>query len=116
MKYELFDTISKQQETLINTVQKFNQLTVAKLEKLTALQMNALRGYSDLSIKHLKELAEVNNPQALQAYLGKQSESIKSVSEKLVADTKAAAEVGVEYGQEAQKIASDSFQSTAKAA
>lgn len=116
MKYELFDTFSKQQETLINTVQKFNKLTVAKLEKLAALQMNALRGYSDLSIKQLKELVEINNPEALQAYLGKQSDSVKSVSEKLVADAKAATEVGVEYSQEAQKIARDSIQSTAKAA
>lgn len=116
MKYEIFDTMSKQQETLMATVQKLNQLAVAKVEKLTALQMNALRGYSDLSIQNLKELVEINNPQALQAYLGKQNESVKSVGEKLVADAKAVAEVGVEYSQEAQKITQDSFQASTKKA
>lgn len=116
MKHDLYDNVSKQQENLVATVQKLNRLAVANVEKLVALNMDTLRNYSDLSLNSLKALVEVKTPEALQAYLGKQGEVIKSVGEKLVADAKVVAELGVEFNQQAQKITQESFQAAAKKA
>lgn len=116
MKYDLLDNLTKQQEAAVATLQKLNKLAVANVEKLAALQMGALREYSDLNLKQLKALVEVRNPQALQDYLANQGESLKTLSEKLVADSKAVAELGVDFNQEAQKIARESFEAATKKA
>lgn len=116
MKYELFDSMTKQHETMVATIQKLNKLAVTNVEKLVKLQMDALRSYSDLSLQHLKELAEVKNPQLLQTYLSKQGDTLKVLSEKVVTDAKAVADLGVEFNKEAQKIAQESFEAATKKA
>ncbi|MDX1605352.1 MAG: TIGR01841 family phasin [Candidatus Competibacterales bacterium] len=117
MKYDLFDTVSKQQETFVATLQKLNKLAVGNVEKLSSLQMDNLRSYSDQSLRQLKTLAEVKNVEQFQSYLQSQGEVAKSIGEKLVADAKVIADMGAEYNKEAQKITRESIEAvTPKAA
>lgn len=116
MKYDLFENVSKQQEAMMATMQKLNKLAVGNVEKLVSIQMSSLRNYSDLSVQQLKDLTEVRTPQQLQEYFTKQTDSAKVLAEKALADAKVAAELGVEFNKEAQKISQDSFAAVTKKA
>ena len=54
-----------------------------------------------------EEFAKIKNPNDLQAYFGKQPAVFKTVSEKVVADTKALTELNLVFGQQVQKLAKD---------
>ena len=114
MNYEMFDSMSKQHETMLATIQKFNKLAATNMEKLATLQMGALRGYNDFGLQNLRNLSEVKNPGLMQDYLRGQGEAIKALGEKVVTDAKAITQLGVEFNQEAQKIARESFDAAAR--
>ena len=116
MKYFSFEDLSKQQEALIANAQKLNKLAVGNLEKIASVQMNALRTCSELGLDQLKSLVEVKDPKALQNYVQTQTDAVKKLAETLLADAKTVAELGVEYNQEAQKIAQDSLKVVTKKA
>jgi len=67
-------------------------------------------------VQQMRAITEVKNPQQLQDYLAQQAESVKAMAEKLMADAKAATELGVAFNQEAQKIAQDSLASVTRKA
>ncbi len=114
MNYEMFDTMSKQHETMLATMQKFNKLAVTNMEKFATLQMGALRGYSDFGLQNLKKLSEVKNPSLMQDYLRGQGEALKVLGEKVVTDAKAVTQLGVDFNQESQEIARESFDAAAR--
>lgn len=116
MNYNLFENMNQQQQNMLATLQKLNKLAVSNVEKMTVLQMNTLRNYSDLTVQQMQAIAEVKSPQQLQDYLNQQTESVKAMAEKIVADAKAAAELGVEFNTEAQKIAQDTLANVANKA
>ncbi len=109
MSYDIFENVSKQQENLLATLQKLNTLAVSNVEKMTDMQMGTLRGYSEMTVQQMRAIAKVKSPQQLQEYLAQQTESVKAMAEKIIADAKAAAELGVAFNKEAQKIAQDSL-------
>lgn len=105
MKNIFFDNFSKTNEDLITNTQKLNKLAVSNWEKVTTMQMATLRSVSDLSIKQFKGLTDVRDAAALQDFVKEQSEAVREIAEKVIADSKTVSELGIEYGQEAQKIA-----------
>ncbi len=109
MNTELFEQMAEQAKVALGPVHKFNQLAVANVEKLAALQLASLQDYSDLSIAQLKAALEISDVESLQDYVKKQAELASAVREKLVADAKAVTELGGEFSSEAKKLAEESF-------
>ncbi len=116
MYKEYFANINDQVKAFSAPVQKFNNLVVGNVEKLAALQLATLQSYTQLSIAQLKDALEVNSPEAFKAYVEKQKDVLKTVSDKIVADTKAVTELSSAFGAEAQKIAQESIAVVAKKA
>ncbi len=104
MTDKMIDTMNEQALKLMAPMKEFNQLAVAKAEKLAHLQLASLQDYSDMSIAQLRAALEVSDTESLQAYVAKQSEFIKHLGEKLAADARAVAELSKEFGEEAQQL------------
>lgn len=110
MNYGVFDSLSKQHESMIASLQKFNKLAVSNAEKITTLQMGALRSYSEFGLQNLKQLSQIKNPSLLQDYLNNQGKALRTLSERALADSKAITDLSVEFNQELQNIARESFE------
>jgi phasin family protein len=95
-------------DKFLGPVVKLNKLTVAKVEEFAALELASLRAYSELSLGQLKAAVEVSDAESFKAFTKSQTEVLKSVSEKLVADAKEVAAIGESYRAEALQIARDS--------
>lgn len=55
--------------TVFGPIQKMNQMTIAHVEKIAALQMESMTTYTNLGIGRLKTAAEVNDPWSFMTYL-----------------------------------------------
>ena len=117
MNKEIISTLTEQTKNVVAPVQELNRLVVENAEKLVALQIASVQSYCALGFSNVKALLEVNDAEAFQAYIGKQSELAKSVSERLAGDAKAVAELGSDFTEEVKKIGEESVKAaTEKAA
>ena len=85
-------------EGVLEPFQKLNKAAIATAGRFTARQIASLTTYTELSLDQLKDV------EGLQTFLSKQTEVLKEVGERLWADTKAIAEMGIEFVSEAQKV------------
>ena len=116
MNKEIISTFTEQTKSAVAPVQGLNRLVVDNAEKLVALQIASVQSYYALGFANLKALLEVHDAEAFKAYIGKQSELVKSVSERLASDAKAVAELGSDFGTEAQKLGKESVKAVAEKA
>ena len=92
---------------VLEPIQKLNRALVASAQKLTARQIASLTTYSKLGLSQLQAAAEVKDVDGLQTLISKQKDLLKACGERLWADTKAVAEIGVEFVAEAQRVGSE---------
>ena len=117
MSKDIFSVLTEQTNNALAPVQQLNRLIVDNAEKLVALQIASVQSYYALGFSHLKALLEVHDTEALQAYIGKQGEFVKSVNERLAGDAKAVVELGSDFSAEVQKLGQESVKAvTEKAA
>ncbi len=116
MNKEIISTLTEQTKNVVAPVQDLNRLLVDNAEKLVALQIASVQSYYALGFSNLKALLEVHDAEAFQAYVGKQSELAKSVSERLTGDAKAVAELGSDFTEEVKKLGEESVKAVTKKA
>jgi phasin family protein len=75
-------------------VAKTNRLALDNLQKLSALQIDTLRTCMDLGFTRLRAAAKINDAQDLLDFQTGQIEATMSLSEKLIDDGKALADLG----------------------
>jgi phasin family protein len=92
-------------------VQKLNAIAIANTEKLIAFQTTNLQEYAELGIAQWKTAAEVNDPESLVAYLTAQGARLTEAGEQVIADTKQAYQLGMDFLSEAQKVAQENITS-----
>lgn len=109
MNKDFFAVLNTQNTGLIETIQKLNKLAATNVEKLSALQVANLQAYTSLGIERLKVLAEVKTSADLQNYVAGQVEVLKTINERLMADTKALVALNAEFNAEIQKLAQNSM-------
>ncbi len=117
MNNEIFGDFKEQTDKFLAPAREWNKLTVAHIEKLAGLQIASLQEYAELGLGQFRVAASMNDASDVQDYVRSQSEFAKTIGEKLLADSRACAELGKEFTESAQKIARESVSSvTAKAA
>jgi phasin family protein len=92
---------------VLEPIRKLNKAIVASAEKLTARQIASLTTYSQLGLSQLRAATEVKDVDGLQTLVAEQKDVLKACGERLWADTKAVAEMGVDFVAEAQKVGSE---------
>jgi phasin family protein len=88
----------------LEPVQKFNQQTVAAVEKLTTYQLESLKTYSDMGVSQLKAVAELKDTEGLQKFISKQTDVLRTFSECVLSDLKAVTQIGVDFLSQTAKV------------
>ena len=109
MYEELFSRTSGQVEQMMAPARKMQGLMVDHFSRMTDFQMQRLQNYSEIGLNQLRTMQEVRNPEDFQAFVERQTEMLKSTSEKLSADFSEVAEMQRSLAEELQKLARESF-------
>lgn len=116
MYQEFIANYTDQVEKLFVPVQQLASLSLSNGEKLCALQLGFAQSCVDLGVEQLRALMEVNDPESLQAFFNKQVDVVRNISEKLVVDAQAVADIGSEFNNETQLLARESLNAVVKRA
>jgi phasin family protein len=111
MDTDIFATLTQQSKSFMAPVQKLNNIAIANTEKVIAFQTANLQKYARVGIAQWKAAAQVNDPESLLAYVTAQGARLTDVSGEIVADTKQAYQLGVDFLSEAQKVAQENVAS-----
>ena len=109
MYQEIIDTYTANAAKLIAPVQAFVKLSLDNTEKLYSMQLDIAQSYLDLGVAQLRAFSEVKDPESLQAFVAKQVDVARGVSEKMIADVQAVAKIGSEFNADTQALARESL-------
>ncbi len=115
MTNEIFEKFTAQVQTFIAPVQELNKLYIYNIEKLFEIQLNSARDYTEICLEQMRSASDITDQKALESFLSKQGETFKTISEKVIADSQAVANIGTEFSSEAQKIAEKSVEAASAA-
>ena len=104
---DLMNKFYGQTEAFIGPMAKANQVAVANFEKVVDFQFKAWQKYMDMGINQMKAAAEIDSPNALQAFWGKQLETANTVREQIMDDVKVMAELGNDMKDDFSKLTED---------
>ncbi len=91
-------------EKYLEPVQQLNALAITNIEKLVKQQVKFLNETSEIGLGQLRSATEIKDIEGLQSYIQGQAEAAKTMSERLLAESKYITELGTEYSNEVQKI------------
>lgn len=87
----------------LEAIQQIHQEGVTNLVKMAARQVESFKVYSNLGVGQLQAAIEVRDFEGLQALISQQTDVLTKATERLVADVRAFAELGIESVSEARK-------------
>ena len=109
MSNEMLTKMSEQYQTFLNPVIKANKLSAANLEALVNFQMNSLQSYFDMAMARMKAAADISDPASLQTFLTSQAETISSLNQKFMDDTKTLGDLMGRFKTEFDQLVKDSL-------
>ncbi|MCB1821160.1 MAG: phasin family protein [Candidatus Competibacteraceae bacterium] len=109
MSNEMLTKMSEQYQTFLSPVIKANKLSAANLEALVNFQMNSLQSYVDMAMARMKAAADISDPASLQTFLTSQAETISSLNQKFMDDTKALSDLMGRFKAEFDQLVKDSL-------
>lgn len=104
-----FTKMSAQYQNFLGPMIKANKLSAANLEMLVNFQMSTLQSYVDMAMARMKAAAEISDPASFQAFISSQAETIASLNQKFMDDTKALADLMGKFKAEFDKLAQESL-------
>jgi phasin family protein len=111
MNTDILATVTEQSKSFMAPVQKLNTIAIANTEKLLAFQTASLQKYAQMGMAQWKAAAQVNDTESLMAYFTAQGARMTSVGNQVIADTKLAYQLGMDFLSEAQKATQENVAS-----
>lgn len=108
MYNEIFGSVNKQLEEVTAPVRAAQEAFVEHLASLTEFHVDAIRGYSELGLNHLRTVQGIDNPQNL---ISTQSELLKTLGERVSQDLGTLGKLQQDYVQQVQGLAADTAKS-----
>ena len=90
------------------------KLGVDHLEQLFSLQLEAAKTYADLALKEARAALEVDNPEALKAYVEHQRELANTVSQRVKSDAEKVVALNQGFAEKVQKMGQDAVAKSTK--
>ena len=91
-------------EKAFEPVKALNKLALDNAAKLVEMNLNVAKRYADLTLANAREVAELKDPAAVQAYVAKQPEAFKALADDAAADAQVVVKLGMAYFEEAGKV------------
>lgn len=105
MYSEIFGNVSKQLEGVTAPARKMQEAYVEHLASLTEFHVEALRGYTELGLNHLRAVQGVQDPQAL---ISSQTELLKTLGERANQDASTLTKIQQDYASQVQGLTAES--------
>jgi phasin family protein len=112
MTNDVLANMSSQYQNLMGPALKANKLSAANLEALVNFQMSALQSYVDMAMARMKAAADISDPASLQTFLTSQAETISSLNQKFMDDTKALGDLMGRFKAEFDHLIKESLPSS----
>ena len=112
MTNDVLAKMSSQYQNLMGPALKANKLSAANLEALVNFQMSALQSYVDMAMARMKAAADISDPASLQTFLTSQAETISSLNQKFMDDTKALGDLMGRFKAEFDNLIKESLPSS----
>jgi phasin family protein len=109
MTNDVLANMSSQYQNLMGPALKANKLSAANLEALVNFQMSALQSYVDMAMARMKAAADISDPASLQVFLTSQAETISSLNQKFMDDSKALGDLMGRFKAEFDKLIKESL-------
>ena len=93
-------------EKVFEPVRALHMLALENTAKLVEMNLAFARRYADTALANAREMIELKDPAAVQAFLAKQPEAMKTFADETRADAEAALKMGMSYFEEAGKVVS----------
>lgn len=123
MQENLLNAFAEQAKSLYAPFSKFNGMFVENVEKITELQLNALKSYAEMGVEQLKKASEIKDADTARAFTAAQAEAATALNKKILEDAKAFSEIATAFKEqvedviaEARTVAVDAGKTEAKAA
>lgn len=104
MYEEMLSKTNMQFDKALEPARKFNTLLVDHLEKLAAMNLEAVKSYAELSMKEVREALSIDDAQALQQYLTARGEVAKVVADRVKDDSEKLVGINQDFVKEVQKL------------
>jgi hypothetical protein len=91
-------------ESLAEPVQALSTLTLENTGKLVDIQMTAFRRYSELVLGEAREMTALDDAEAVQAFMLRQGETMRSLTNAAAEDFNAMTRIGLDFFQAAGAI------------
>ena len=104
MYSEMFDKTNSQMAQVLTPIREAQGKMLDHVAKVADFQVEAMKHYSELSLGTLRAIAEIKDPQSLQAYVSKQTEVSKSLGEQITADLNQLVKINRGFAEDMQKL------------
>ena len=96
-------------DKMLIPAKELGEVTVSNIEKITDIQLKAVKSYADTGIKSMKQAIEIKDMEDLKTFWTVQAAATKSLAESSMADTRKVTQLGQSYVDEAKAIVSKAF-------
>jgi phasin family protein len=107
MYAEMISAVSGSMRNVFGPAQKVNELVVAHLEKVAAIQLESAKSLANLGIAQMKAAGAVNDPWSVFGFMAKQGTYATKLGEQLVADAQKMRELSGDFMEKAQTVAKE---------
>jgi len=104
MYTEMLKTFSEQAEKNLSPYSQFNKMLATNVEKLTEMQLAAVRTYSDLGLSQLKAASEIKDIDSMTAFNSQQLETMAKFSQQLIDDSNKLSSVAQSFKTDIEEL------------
>jgi len=112
MSGNIFQSWTEATSDLSTPVAAFNKLAVENMEKVAELQFASAKFYTDLGIKQLKSVAQIEDAESARAFTTGAVELAGEINKKILEDGKKLTDIGNEYKTELEDLFSKQQEKT----
>lgn len=116
MQDNILNAFAEQAKSFNTPFTKLNSLFVENVEKITELQFQALKTYTDLGINQLKKAAEIKDADSARAFTTAQAEAATAINKKVVEDAKVFSDLATDFKNQVEAIMEEARTTATKAA
>lgn len=115
MQDNILNAFAEQAKSFNTPFTKLNSLFVENIEKITELQFQALKTYTDLGINQLKKAAEIKDADSARAFTTAQAEAATAINKKVVEDAKVFSDLATDFKNQVEAIMEEARTTATKA-
>ncbi|MGI2261050.1 phasin family protein [Shewanella sp. GXUN23E] len=115
MYTDMFKMFSEQAEKSLAPYHKFNQLMAKHVEQVTAMQVNAMKAYSELGLAQFKAASEVKDVTSLAVFNSQQMATLTKLSQQLMDDSNKIQNIAKSFKEDVDQLTSDNIKAATPA-